>query len=346
MAIKRPNEYELSLIFNKLKNQRNYEKYKENSEIFLSLEDLAFVFKENDKNQFREKVKRGLTTIQNNLKEDINSENVIDITVLDDDGKYYCTVIGDENKFKKIYPYVEEMIDKRKNIRTSGNSTCVVYDIGNILKINLKEFYKDKESTMSFEKFKRMFFEKTLFQNKEFNVIPRCIVEIDLLEDYEIVLSKLCDYMEFLKSIMRKIKEQRKYIFRQEAEDIIKDNCKHLSKNQYQTTLHILMNILARRPKDSFTAVYKILSIKNDKGQEKISVIGKPEILDEIVNTFKNRFKNSNYFRKYIIPPYKADSYYTQETKDLAYILQILNLGTFRIIGGIMPSLKVTISEK
>lgn len=162
-----------------------------------------------------------------------------------------------------------------------------------------------------------------------------------------------------MQEILKIIKNEKSYISKKRAEDIIKsflrENGENYSEEVFSKTKHIFFNLLSYNSDENVKIGYKLIVIKkvytenSNDSNEKICVTGFTDRLQQLVTAFEERFLGSTSFEKYVVPPFmKKDNHsseFTTITMDLAYILEILNLGKFELQGGKLPSVNIYILQ-
>jgi hypothetical protein len=323
------------------------------------LESLAFAFTEQDRKLAEQKIRQALFLIDKDLN------GAIKVYPKDDYSWYYCTVKEEMKEIfiKKYINYIDNdnIISKEANKRLEKTyrwNPCEVSDIGDIFSFNLSEYWQNEQKDLSFRNVKRKFFNGELF-DKKYEVSPRVKINITLLEDYDKTLDTLKNYVENLQEILKIIKNEKNYISKKRAEDIIKsylrENSENYSEEVFSKTKHILFNLLSYNSDENVKIGYKLIVIKkvytenSNDSNEKICVTGFTDRLQQLITAFEERFSGSTFFEKYIVPPFmkkdNCNTEFTTITMDLAYILEILNLGKFELQGGKLPSVNIYILQ-
>lgn len=349
-SISRPTNYELSLVLAKLNEEfRNLpEPDKRNRQMLIPLETLSYAFKDADNIEIERKVRQALFLIEKDLNKRFNWD-VLRVYPRDEYGTYYCTVEDREEKFRNEYGrYIRSVITKEENSRGDKRSTHSILDVGNILEIDIKALWEEKYADKNFRQVKNYFFNKKLFD--KYLVMPRARVRMELYDDYETSLGNFADYIEIMKNVVYELKNKKCYLTKEEADDIIKICLKNDVDNSSQLARkinHIILDILTRDLNNLSNCSHKIIIEKRDQnsGEAMIAVGGVVVALDGLISIFRNRFKEGKGFERYIVPPYLENSIYTTETMDMAYILQILGLGSFSISGGAMPYVNILVNS-
>lgn len=333
-TLSRLRSWQLRQILQKINH-----KYKQNKKntILMSLDEFKFIDVNSDSYNSNSKIKQALFFIEKDLFEKYKFP-IIRVYPGEEKACFYAFIEKEDlkktefkNKYSKYTKEIEENIS------------------GKIVEFNLKEYYEEKVFDEKYGKIKFDFFNEKL--DDVIKISPRFLLKIKLNNSYNDSFNKFCYYLDIVKNIYNHIDHS---FTREQLEHLIKQYYKNkLEEDTIEKILYLMTMLFTseRTEAVSYELFYKkINAFKNNQNEEKDTIIyvKKQQIVDIFVKTYKDLFTNTfnkqREYKAYLKPDFLSVTDATKIRMNLAYIIELFDIGNYIINGGNLDNIKIKVN--
>lgn len=322
---------------------------KKSQSFLVSVEDFAFVFSAQD--DLEQKVKSSLLLIE----KDFSSRFGYPV-VLTRPKSLFSTV------YARFSPEVEAVLKSRYNdhmkLLKAGTPTAMPNipmrpgmkrpdQSFSVYELDLDAIWSNHFKEMSFPDAKKAFFDKGLFPDVAKQVFPQMKFSIGLLQDRASSYENFQTYLNALDWTVGKLGEG--FFLRNEMESVLDEQLKNprMSRRLMDLlkALYSSKKAVNRRGKITMQETDTFLQIKRKPGGEdqyRVAEASYRQVRTEIDRKFQTFFPgDKNQYEKFITTnPQKS-----KRTLKLAYILEVMELGTYEVHGGRLPQLFLRLND-
>lgn len=337
-------QYQLKEVLAKL-----YSIYKEKKRrnLLISPDNFSYLFSEKDLDN---KTKSALMLLANDLENKYNYPVLIVRARSLYTTHFLCVPSEIESSFLKEYGEFskKEVSSVKRTIHSAGRYNCTAEAIstGSIYSIELARLWEEKYSDMSFAQFKNYFFNNLLDHNAESKLSPRVKIQIKFFQDFQNSERKLEEIVRSLGKAFSKTIEEHSFFTKDQFNKELIEALPELKKRRNLGGMILdyfispvndnngniitdLRFLQQRRSGDDME--YRVLKTKH---------ITLASNLIRVMSGCKPN--NGNVFETYL--PLQ-DSSSKQQIMVLSSLLQLFEIATFEVNGGLNPEIFVRIND-
>ncbi|MDD3793587.1 MAG: hypothetical protein PHI37_02150 [Candidatus Gracilibacteria bacterium] len=334
----------INQIYTIKNNYRKKNSLKQQQNFLVSIEDFSYIF--SDAANIDNKLKNILLLLEKDLLKKYKFNVIIARPKQLFTTAFVSIENGKETNFIREYGrYVGQTSTIENNKRTDTRG-LTVRDVGNIYKLNLGKLWEEKFLDKSFPTLKKEFYENTLFEGYEGNVIPRYKLSIELNDELISIKEKIYTYFSKIETIFSNGNFYGRYSTEKELEKAINSEFEdqnlafrikevllkfYCSKNDFggdSSGLKFDTFIQERKSKkDGFTKEYRVIDLSFGK------------VKNAFIKKFDEIFTDK-VFKKYLSYADKGDKYIK-----MANLIELLSLGTYEMEGGEYPQIFIRIND-
>ncbi|KPU27634.1 hypothetical protein TR13x_03645 [Caloranaerobacter sp. TR13] len=319
--------------------QKIYQKYKDSQKntLLISLDEFKFIDLKADNINLSNKIKQALFFIEKDFYNKFKFP-IIRVYPGEEKSTYYAFIDKKDIKRKEY----EEKFAKYANIVKKES-------YGTVVEFNLKRYYEEEVGNEKYGKIKFNFFNEKLLD--EIKISPRFLIYIKLNLQYNKAYNKFCSYLDLVKEIYNELSKSST------LEQIEKQIKKKLGIGQdndkVEKILYLMTSLLTSDKADSnsYELFYSKMNVKNNEtsdDENNVVYVKKQQITDIFVKSYKDLFvklfNHSQEYEEYLLPEFLASTQGTRVRMILAYMLELLEIGTYKVIGGNLDNIKIKVN--
>lgn len=319
--------------------QKIYQKYKESQKntLLISLDEFKFIDLKADNINLSNKIKQALFFIEKDFYNKFKFP-IIRVYPGEEKSSYFAFIDKTDIKSKEY----KEKFKKYSNIVKQE-------PYGTVIEFNLKKYYEEEVGDEKYGKIKFDFFNEKL--SDEIKISPRFLLDIKLNFQYSKAYEKFYKYLCLVKEIYNELGTSSTL---EQIEEKIKKKLGISKKNDKVEKILYFMTVLLTSDKtdsNSYELFYSKMNVKNNESNDdenNIIYIKKQQIADIFVKSYKDifikLFNDSQEYSQYLLPEFIASTQGTKIRMILAYMLELLEIGTYKIIGGNLDNIKIKVN--
>lgn len=334
----------INQIYTIKNNYRKKNSLKQQQNFLVSIEDFSYIF--SDAANIDNKLKNILLLLEKDLLKKYKFNVIIARPKQLFTTAFVSIENGKETNFiREYWRYVGQTSTIENNKRTDTR-WLTVRDVWNIYKLNLWKLWEEKFLDKSFPTLKKEFYENTLFEWYEWNVIPRYKLSIELNDELISIKEKIYTYFSKIETIFSNGNFYWRYSTEKELEKAINSEFEdqnlafrikevllkfYCSKNDFwwdSSWLKFDTFIQERKSKkDWFTKEYRVIDLSFWK------------VKNAFIKKFDEIFTDK-VFKKYLSYADKWDKYIK-----MANLIELLSLWTYEMEWWEYPQIFIRIND-